>query len=347
MIAVLAGATAAGKSRVALRFAREQREKGQIVEIVNADAMQVYEGMDIGTAKASAAERADVPHHLLDVVTPDKPFNVADYVARAETCIGDVLARGNVPVVVGGTGFYVRALRQGLPTVPTADMRVQAPLWEQFEREGIAVLEQRLASFSPADATRAQKNPRRIIRALEIIERTGKAPKDFPMTTPKFAYALLALLPPADVLQARIAERVDAMFAAGLVDEVRELLVYYPDQPTALQAIGYKEVVQYLRGELSEPACREQVTLATWQYAKRQRTWFRKEVRQRGGDTEIAPTSASVTSAPVTPVPVTSAPVLSGEVLLARAAISETADAEVQRWLEYWAKPTSSHPDGR
>jgi tRNA dimethylallyltransferase len=319
MIAVLAGATATGKSSAALRFAREQREKGHVVEIINADAMQVYAGMDIGTAKASVAERVEVPHHLLDVVTPEVAFSVADYVARAETCISDVLARGNIPLIVGGTGFYVRALRQGLPTVPAADMRVQAPLWEQFEREGIAVLEQRLTAFSPEDATRAQKNPRRVIRALEIIERTGTAPKDFPMTRPKFSYALLALLPPVDVLQTRITQRVDAMFAAGLVDEVRGLLEHYPNQPTALQAIGYKEVGQFLRAELSEAACFEQVTRATLQYAKRQLTWFRKEVRQVGDNTELASVSS-----------------------LARAAVSETlADIEVQRWLEHWAKLVS------
>jgi tRNA dimethylallyltransferase len=323
MITVLAGATAAGKSSAALRFARQQRQQGHNVEIVNADAMQVYAGMDIGTAKASAAERADVPHHLLDVVTPDVSFSVADYVARAETCLSEVLARGSIPLIVGGTGFYVRALRQGLPTVPAADTRVQAPLWAQYEREGIEVLEQRLHAFSPEDATRAQKNPRRVIRALEIIERTGKAPKDFPMTRPKFTYALLALLPPVDVLQTRIVKRVDAMFAAGLIDEVRGLLERYPEQPTALQAIGYKEVSQLLRGELSEAACREQVTRATWQYAKRQRTWFRKEVRQLGDNTQMASASAPETA-------------------LARAAISETlADVEVQRWLEYWAQPAS------
>lgn len=321
-IAVLAGATAAGKSGAALRFARGKRGQGHVVEIVNADAMQVYKGMNIGTAKASAAERADVPHHLLDVITPDMPFSVADYVALAETCLTEILARGNIPLIVGGTGFYVRALRQGLPTVPAADMSVQAPLWEQYEQEGIGVLEQRLHAFSPEDATRAQKNPRRVIRALEIIERTGKAPKDFPMTRPKFSYALLALLPPIDILQTRITQRVDAMFAAGLVDEVRGLLEHYPDQPTALQAIGYKEVSQFLRAELSEAACFEQVTRATLQYAKRQRTWFRKEVRQIGDNTELASVSS-----------------------LARAAVSETlADAAVQRWLEQWAKPASNQP---
>lgn len=325
MIAVLAGATAAGKSSAALRFARQQQQQGHNVEIVNADAMQVYAGMDIGTAKASAAERTDVPHHLLDVVTPDVSFSVADYVARAETCLSEVLARGRIPLIVGGTGFYVRALRQGLSTVPAADMTVQAPLWEQFEREGIAALEQRLHAFSPEDATRAQKNPRRVIRALEIIERTGKAPKDFPMTRPKFTYALLALLPPVDVLQTRIVKRVDAMFAAGLIDEVRGLLERYPEQPTALQAIGYKEVSQYLRGELSEAACREQVMRATLQYAKRQRTWFRKEVRQLGDQLGNNTQMASASSP---------------ETALARAAISETlAATDVQRWLEHWAQP--------
>ncbi len=285
VIPVLAGTTASGKSATALALARTWQETFATtstkndLEIISADAMQVYCEMDIGTAKPSQAELAEVPHHLINVVTPDQAFSVADYVQRAESAISEVLAKGNIPLVVGGTGFYIRGLINGLPTVPAADMQVQQPLWDVFEEDGLEPLLSQLETVSPEDAARSQRNPRRVIRALEIITRTGKAPKDFPMTVPKFRYALLALLPSIGVLQPRIIQRVDAMLSRGLVAEVGSLLERYPDQPTALQAIGYKEVVKFLQAEITLKACREDIILGTVQYAKRQRTWFRKAVR--------------------------------------------------------------------
>ncbi|MDZ7703488.1 MAG: tRNA (adenosine(37)-N6)-dimethylallyltransferase MiaA [Trueperaceae bacterium] len=282
-IPVLAGPTASGKSDAAVALGTVALEAWALaagwggLELVSADAMMVYRGMDIGTAKPSAAERARVRHHLIDVVDPDEPFSVADYVGRAEAAIADVVARGRLPLVVGGTGFYIRALSQGLPTVPAADPAVQAPLWARVEAEGLEPLHQDLATLSPADAERAQHNPRKVVRALEVLQRTGRPPSNFPFTEPAFRYDKRVLLPPADDLTARIEARTEAMFAAGLVDEVQRLLGHYPHQPTALQAIGYKEVAAYLRGEVSLEGARAQVTLATVRYAKRQRTWFRKE----------------------------------------------------------------------
>ncbi len=272
LVPVLGGPTASGKSNAALTLGERCD-----VEIVSADAMMVYRGMDIGTAKPSAAERARVPHHLIDVVEPDEPFSVAAYVEHAEQAIADVLSRGKLPFVVGGTGFYIRALSQGLPTVPEADAAVQAPLWERFEAEGLDPLQQQLETLSPADAQRAQRNPRKVIRALEVFERSGRLPSEFPFTEPTFRYDKRVMLPSADDLTPRIEARIEAMFEAGLVDEVRALLARYPHQPTALQAIGYKEVVAYLHGEVGLDDAKAQITLATVQYAKRQRTWFRKE----------------------------------------------------------------------
>jgi tRNA dimethylallyltransferase len=271
-IPIIAGPTASGKTALALELA------GHVsLEIISADAMMVYKGMDIGTAKPTLKERAAVPHHLLDVVNPDEPFNVADYVRLAEAAIHDVLNRGKIPLVVGGTGFYIRALSDGLPTTPEADENVQAELYKRLEREGLEILLSELEAFSPSDARRTERNPRRVVRALEIIQRTGKAPSEFPMTTPAFRYDKLILVPSMEQLRPRIEARTETMFTSGLVEEVIQLFRRYPKLPTAKQAIGYKEVVDYLAGQITLEQAKASVTLATTQYAKRQRTWFRKE----------------------------------------------------------------------
>jgi tRNA dimethylallyltransferase len=269
---MLAGPTASGKSGAAVLLAASLP-----LEIVSADAMLVYRGMDIGTAKPSLLERSRVPHHLIDVVNPDEAFSVADYVRMAEAAIEDVLARGKLPLVVGGTGFYLRALAHGLPSVPPADPAAQAELWEVFERQGINPLASELERLSPHDAARAQRNPRRVVRALEIIRRTGRPPSSFPLIPPRFTYSKVTLLPSLERLRPRIEARAEAMFAAGLVDEVKRLIARYPKRPTAMQAIGYKEVVDCLEGRVSLAEAKAQVLLATAQYARRQRTWLRKE----------------------------------------------------------------------
>ena len=271
-IPVLAGPTASGKSALALELAGIFP-----LEIISADAMMVYRGMDVGTAKPAQEERARTPHHLIDVVNPDEPFSVADFVHLTERAIGEVLARGALPLVVGGTGFYVRALSGGLPTVPPADPARQAELWEVFEREGLELLQRELHAFSPEDAERAQRNPRRVVRALEIIRLTNRAPSSFGRTTPRFRYDKRLLLPSVGALEPRIKARTERMFQQGLVDEVRELLRRFPERPTAVQAIGYKEVSAFLEGRAALDETKEAVTLATTQYAKRQRTWFRRE----------------------------------------------------------------------
>jgi tRNA dimethylallyltransferase len=272
LVPILAGPTASGKTALALELAKHFS-----LEIISADAMMVYKGMDIGTAKPTVEEQKAVPHHLLDVVNPDEPFNVADYVRLAEQAIKDVLERKKLPLVVGGTGFYIRALSDGLPTAPEADEMVQAALYRRLEQEGLEKLLRELESISPSDAKRTERNPRRVVRALEIIQRTGKAPSEFPMTKPAFAYDKLILAPTMEQLRPRIEARTEAMFRAGLVDEVIRLFRQYPTLATAKQAIGYKEVVDYLAGQMSLEAAKAAVTLATTQYAKRQRTWFRKE----------------------------------------------------------------------
>ena len=272
VVPVLGGATASGKSALALRLAEDFA-----LEIVSADAMMVYRELDIGTAKPTPEERARVPHHLIDVAEPDERFNVARYVRLAEAAIAEVLARGKLPLVVGGTGFYIRALTQGLPTTPETDLEVQQPLWRRFESEGLAGLERDLYALSPDDVERAQSNPRRVIRALEVWQRSGRSPADFPLTQPRYRYSKRRLEPGPDALERAIAERTEAMFAAGLVGEVERLLRRYPGATTALQAIGYKEVQAALAGRVTVAAAKDAVAQATLRYAKRQRTWFHKE----------------------------------------------------------------------
>lgn len=269
---MLGAPTASGKSAAALSLAERYP-----LELLSADAMQVYREMDVGTAKPSPDERARVPHHLIDLVSPAQTYSVAEWVVAAERTIDEVLERGRIPFVVGGTGFYLRALAQGLPTVPQADPEVQARLWLELEEHGLERLEQELRAFSPIDAERAQHNPRRVVRALEIIRRTNRAPSDFEPTPPRFRYSMAVLEPSMAELRPRIAKRCDMMFEQGLVAEVKRLLERYPVRLTATQAIGYKEVVEALKGDQGLEGARELVERATVRYAKRQLTWFRRE----------------------------------------------------------------------
>lgn len=272
VVPVLGGPTASGKSALALGLAERFG-----LEIVSADAMMVYRGLDIGTAKPTPDERTRVPHHLLDVAEPDETFSVARYVRLAEGAIAETLARGRLPLVVGGTGFYIRALTEGLPTVPAADPEAQRPLWERLGREGLDALEADLDALSPDDARRAQRNPRRLVRALEIWERTGRSPTSFPLTPPRYRYSKKRLEPGREALAARIEQRTATMFAAGLVAEVQGLLERFPASTTAFQAIGYKEVRSALAGEYPLTDAPEAVARATRRYARRQETWFRRE----------------------------------------------------------------------
>ncbi|HHO55123.1 MAG TPA: tRNA (adenosine(37)-N6)-dimethylallyltransferase MiaA, partial [Trueperaceae bacterium] len=204
-------------------------------------------------------------------------FSVVDYVNLAEAKIAEILQRGNIPFVVGGTGFYIRGLSDGLPTTPKMDKDLQAELWAIFERDGLEPIQAELEKHSPSEAIRCQRNPRRVIRAVEIIRRTGRAPNEFKNTKAAFEYNKIILLPNTEVLQKRIIMRTEKMFADGLVAEVEALIKKYPKLATARQAIGYKEIIEYLEGKCSLEAAKEQIIIATRQYAKRQRTWFKRE----------------------------------------------------------------------
>lgn len=292
VIPVLGGPTASGKSGLALGLAERFG-----FEIVSADAMMVYRGLDVGTAKPTPGERLRVPHHLIDVAAPDEAFSAARYVRLAEGAIAETLARGRLPLVVGGTGFYIRALTEGLPSAPAADPEAQRPLWERLGQRGLDALEAELSALSPDDARRAQRNPRRLVRALEIWGRTGRSPASFPPTPPRYRYSKRRLEPERGELAERITRRTAAMFAAGLVAEVGGLMARFPAATTAFQAIGYKEVRAALLGEYPLADAPEAVTRATLRYARRQQTWFSREP----GMTRLEPGDASAWLAELRP----------------------------------------------
>lgn len=283
-IPVLAGPTASGKTRLAFLLAEEIP-----LEVISADATTVYRGLDIGTDKPTPEERARVPHHLVDVLEPSEAMSVARFLDLAEEAIASVLKRGRLPLVVGGTGYYIRALSEGLYDLPPPDPALQGEIWQALEEKGFEALWEELFLRSPEDAKRVGKNPRRLVRALEVLRRTGRPPAHFSRRPPRFFYRKLILWPERAWLWPRLEARAKAQFARGLVEEVRGLLERYREIPTALQAIGYKEVVGYLRGEygLEEALMRD--IRAVKAYAKRQYTWFRREPGEvtylfRGGE---------------------------------------------------------------
>ena len=275
VIAVL-GPTAAGKSDLALRLARDLGG-----EIINADSMQLYRGMDIGTAKLTAGQRQGIPHHLLDVWDVRYPANVAEYQRMARDTIADVTARGRAPILVGGSGLYLRAALDDL-NFPGTDPAVRERLEAELAARGPAELHQRLAGRDPgAAAGILPSNGRRIVRALEVIELSGPG---FTATLPRYE----SLYPAVQIglrvsrgeLDARIATRVDRMWQAGLVDEVRGLeRAGLRAGRTASRALGYAQVLRFLAGEWSEGEAREQTVRATRRFARRQESWFRRDPR--------------------------------------------------------------------
>jgi tRNA dimethylallyltransferase len=274
-LVVLVGATAVGKT--ALSLALCERFAG---EVVSADSRQIYRGMDIGTAKATPAERAQVPHHLIDIRDPDAVLTVAEYQALAYASIDDIHRRGRVPFLVGGTALYVRAVAAGLriPSVPP-DPALRAALEADLAAQGVAALAQRLAELDPKSAARIDlRNPRRVLRALEIVLLTGQSKVDLEGSEPPpYRILSLALDRPRAELHRRIDARVDEMFAAGLVAETQRLLAagYAPTLP-AMTSLGYREVIAYLAGELTLAAAAERVKLETHRFVRHQATSFRK-----------------------------------------------------------------------
>lgn len=268
----IAGPTAVGKSEIALALA--ERIGGEIISV---DSMQVYRGLDVGTAKPDAATQRKIRHHLIDVCDITEPFDAAKFVQLAKQAVAEIQSRKKAPVFCGGTGLYFKAYLDGLGNAPPANPKLRGELEVMPMEELLQELRERdLAAYDAID----KKNPRRVIRALEVIRTTGKSfssqRADWPAQSAGQG-TLYLFNRSADDLRARIDVRVDEMFRCGLVEETRELLKHgLADNKTAMQAIGYRQVVEHLRGERPLLETIELVKIRTRQFAKRQLTWFRR-----------------------------------------------------------------------
>lgn len=277
-ILVIAGPTAVGKTDASLLLAAELK-----AEIVSADSMQIYRGMDIGTAKPSPEQRRVIYHHLIDIVDPGQPYSVGDYLRDATAAIDGVLAAGGTPLVVGGTGLYIRALMRGLFHGPPADLELRERLLLRETESGEGALYADLARIDPEAAVKIHPNDlRRTVRALEVFYLRERKLSDFHQEHAaqerRRDFLLLFLVRGRAELYSRIEQRVDAMIAAGLEEEARALWQrgYAPDLP-ALQALGYKQFIDHFEHRLTYDEMIGQLKRDTKRYAKRQFTWFRRE----------------------------------------------------------------------
>jgi tRNA dimethylallyltransferase len=277
-VLAIVGPTATGKSRLGMILARELGG-----EIVNADALQVYRGFDIGTAKPSPAEQAVVPHHLIDILDPREPYSAGEFARRAAGAIAEIQERGRVPIVVGGSGLYLRALFEGISPVPPGDPEVRKRLRERLGEEGLEVLRRELLLLDPETAERLKPgDTQRILRALEVARVSGRPLSAWiaeqPFGAQRIAAIRVGLTLPRGILYDQIAGRVGRMMEEGWLEEVAGLLRQglSPDLP-AFQAIGYRQLVRHLEGKGSLEEAVAGTVQATRRFAKRQETWFRKE----------------------------------------------------------------------
>ncbi len=276
-LVVLAGPTAIGKTECALRIARLHDG-----ELIGADSVQVYRGFDIGSAKPNRKELDGVPHHLIDVVDPETPIDAMGFARRADEAIADIAARGRLPIVVGGTGLWIRALVRGLVDVPLPDPAIRERLEEQAESMGAPALHERLSKIDPLAAGAIHPNDAlRIVRALEVFEQTGRPlgelRREHALGAARYPNLFVVLeRDPADLTR-RIEQRIDAMLAAGWVDEVRRLRARHGTEARAFGSVGYRQVSAHLEGTLSAEALPAAIRKATRTYARRQRTWFQSE----------------------------------------------------------------------
>ena len=271
-IVVICGPTASGKTALGIQVA--QQANG---EIISSDSMQIYKDMDIGTAKPTPEERAQAVHHLVDFVSPDQRYSVADFKKDATEKIEDILSRGKLPIIVGGTGLYVNSL---IHNIEYKEEITDIEYRNELEKVDLETLYKQAQEIDPEAAARVSENDRkRITRILEIYHTTGKTKTQMEAESRqevKYDYKIFVLTPERDKLYERINLRVDLMIQAGLVDEVKQLLKKYNEFPTAMQGLGYKEVKEYLDGDITEEEMVEKIKQESRHYAKRQLTWFRQ-----------------------------------------------------------------------
>ena len=278
-VVAVGGPTASGKTALSVALARAFDG-----EIINADSMQIYKNLDVGTAKPSEEERQGIPHYLLDFLPPETPYSVADFTAAADPLIRDITARGRLPLVVGGTGLYITSLLSGMAFAPEkTDPAIRARLQARADTEGGAALYAELQRVDPDYAAQVHPNNLpRVIRALELFEATGRRMSDQrrearPAEAPYHALCLCLTCRDRAVLYSRIDRRVDEMVENGVLDEARQVYDHRDAYRTAAQAIGYKEFFPYFEGTANLTECTERLKQATRNYAKRQLTWFRRQ----------------------------------------------------------------------
>ena len=275
---VICGATATGKTGLSIRLAEALRADGIEAEIISADSRQVYRGLDIGTAKVSAADRVRVPHHGLDLVEPDEPFSVADFADHARSALALIAERSDVAILVGGTGLYLRVVARGLDTANLPhDAGLRARIEDELVTKGLEAAARRLASIAPTSAAAVDiHNPRRVARALEIAEIVGDRARPAPIGYPGVV-AWMGLRLDSAVHRDWIATRARQQFEAGLIEEAHRLRERFDPSLPAFSAIGYREAWAALDGELTEEQAIAEDARRNVTFAKRQRTWFRGE----------------------------------------------------------------------
>lgn len=288
-VLALVGPTASGKTGLALEVAREISKAGTPVEIVNGDAMQLYSHMDIGTAKISLEERGDIPHHLFDVISPAQEMTAVEFQRIARAKFDDIQSRGAIPLLVGGSMFYISSALDELDFAPT-DPEVRSSLEKEAEQVGPGILFDRLQALDPATAEIIPKqNVRRVIRALEVIAITGDTYSNS-LPDPVYSRPTLTLGIQVDreILKARIAARVERMWQGGLVEEAQSIDGEFELSKTAAKAIGYAQALAQLRGDISQQQAMDETIQLTNRYARRQMSWFRRDKRihwlDGGGD---------------------------------------------------------------
>ncbi len=276
-VIVICGPTASGKTGLSVKLA--QRMNG---EVISCDSMQIYKDMTIGTAKVTKKEMQGIPHYLIDFVSPDERYSVAEFQKDAEKAIGDIVARGKTPIVVGGTGLYVDTLVYHIqyPEIET-DLEYRRKLEKMTEEQGLEKLYQKAKEIDPQAMEKISNNDqKRIMRVLEIYHQTGKTKTQLEIESrreePPYEYLVYSIDMDREKLYDRINRRVDIMIEQGLIEEVQALLKKYNQFPTAMQGLGYKEVVSYLQGNMTKEEMIETLKQETRRYAKRQLTWFRK-----------------------------------------------------------------------
>ena len=276
-VVVICGPTASGKTALSIELAKKING-----EIISSDSMQIYKDMDIGTAKPLKEEMQGIKHYMLDFVEPNKRYSVADFKKDAEKAIEDILEKGKVPIVVGGTGLYVDSLIYGIEYQDIKfDEQYRKELENRAEQEGLESLYNEAKQIDPQAMEKISANDqKRILRVLEIYKATGKNKTEQEIESRKngikYDYKVFAINMDREKLYDRINKRVDIMIEQGLIQEVQDLLGKYEEFPTAMQGLGYKEVVEYLQGEISKEEMIDKIKMETRRYAKRQITWFKK-----------------------------------------------------------------------